>query len=638
MTQLLNFFVSLAATFVTPFATALAPISLPLPQDINYAQTLQNQVASANFSVDPRVAAEVDAAEKNIEVFIANNQPCIKPGENLSVRLFARNNGGAPLNNIVVSLGFNPDILTLEGGTPAASASNNNSVEWNINDSLAPGNASGQEFVARFSVKAEAAALFTAVAGNTEVRSITTATMGGQCNEPASTAGGPLKNAEPVIFCDPAELGCTPSFPTLGKKFEQARENVEALTFGVRFQEAVADIVPGECRVLNDDIIVTPEFHDALNRQSRPAAPYIKPLYNSGQDYSKLANENDILGLGNFVEASGVLREANSENFSEYFDLISQHKSGGLSLEQLRGKLSSQAGTWKLRIQKAQEDLTPKYKEMQKTRRENFTDILCDQTEKEFTAQPEECQAVKNAKSSIRAACGVPADGGLLNGVIQVRNSYNTQLEIREGGYGLAQAQALGDYGEYWDNLIANTPTGGSSLQAMDALMEAYKEYKEGDSDSDNEIRLNEWEAALDDPKIVATQCQKEIDFGPRVETTFCESGEAIPVINPPGLPKKEGVVPPEIIPGGVARIQEDLVQGDICGFKPGDPFWAESCQCSCNQLVECGSQTTSEGEEPVLVLCQDCYAITKHDINISSAEECLNEPDDHFLYISDND
>src|SRR5687767_5984367 len=83
----------LLASFLTPFASALSPLALPLPGSFTPTGYVVERLASAPFSSDVtqsgRVKAEQDRAA--LHAFINNNQPCFRPNEDLSYQVVLRN-------------------------------------------------------------------------------------------------------------------------------------------------------------------------------------------------------------------------------------------------------------------------------------------------------------------------------------------------------------------------------------------------------------------------------------------------------------------------------------------------------------------------------------------------------------------
>lgn len=122
-----------------------------------------------------------------------------------------------------------------------------------------------------------------------------------------------------AIICHPAERGCVPFLPTLGINFQRAQDPAQQPricsqyngnacqpnrpNLGVRFAEATADILPGDCRVLEDNVITTPPFQDAFNRRGALADFSIRPLVNSDNDFKRLIHENALRGIAHTERA-----------------------------------------------------------------------------------------------------------------------------------------------------------------------------------------------------------------------------------------------------------------------------------------------------------------------------------------------
>lgn len=75
------------------------------------------------------------------------------------------------------------------------------------------------------------------------------------------------------------------------------------------------------------------------------------------------------------------------------------------------------------------------------------------------------------------------------------------------------------------------------------------------------------------------------------------------------------GFLPVDIPGPGNVSIDLGQTLGQACRGLPGDPQWAQGCQCQCGQLV-----ATAGGFAP----CEALYPITRHDIFVETTQECL--------------
>ncbi len=124
------------------------------------------------------------------------------------------------------------------------------------------------------------------------------------------------------------------------------------------------------------------------------------------------------------------------------------------------------------------------------------------------------------------------------------------------------------------------------------------------------ECRVAEDEAVDEFRNIYTTRAL----FGPPVETTICESdGYPQFVIREAPVPAKVR----DIVPPDVSRVSGEQAFGAICSSQPGDPWWSSGCECQCGQLIDVGFGPTT---------CQSVFPITKHDISVTTKEQCLNE------------
>ena len=476
-----------------------------------------------------------------------------------------------------------------------------------------------------------------------------------QGNTPANRV--PLPQRFPAIICDPAEINCTNSIPQLGVKFNAAQDPLNQPvicasddprqcipnlpTFGLRFREAYADILAGECRVLADDVIALPEYHDALNRQADPAAAFMRPLYDSGVDFKKLVFENIILGIRNTKNARQTLQTIHTSYWKDHNEIVAKvlkkDLAGSDGIQQLNRLLDQ----WRQEVTGAQNGLNQSYTQMQEQRRAKF-DPVAD-------------TAVSNAEESIAISCPEipePPDGGLeillyegTGTIPAVKEAYDNHLTARLTVYAQTQTQfaQLNAIQQLWQQQLYPALTafdqgnpqaltqyssqqGDLESETFQALFQLYYDHQKADETGDNIIRLDHWEVALDTPKEIATDCEKENVFNQPVETTQCESGDYPEfVIRGAPIPEKAklgGIAPPDT--SGLqnnAQINPQEVQGVICGGRPGDPQWANDCSCQCGEPVLC------DGE---VKFCEQCSNFGRHDIMVTSREECIADGAKH--------
>jgi hypothetical protein len=136
------------------------------------------------------------------------------------------------------------------------------------------------------------------------------------------------------------------------------------------------------------------------------------------------------------------------------------------------------------------------------------------------------------------------------------------------------------------------------------------------------------------------------VTLAARVEFSWCESGTYPEnyIISEALLPTARDVAEPEPIRGGEnAIIDVGRTVGVSCRGLPGDPFWADDCSCSCNQLIAPGGQikfcqvatklrgTLSNPGDIKPIIRDDIYAIAR---TPDERLECFQESlfDDHFL------
>lgn len=626
--------------FLGPFVGAAEPLSLPLPQEIDYAMYIRGQLLANSVSFDPTLPPPRVAAEQTgnaLEAFIVNYEPCVVAGDVAAYRLIVRNVSQSPLSGVTAHFRYPASVLTFkEGqGTPAGSVTlqNPGDLTWNIG-SVLPGHANWREANITFVVAAPAGGLSTSltVTGGDAI-TITGHTVPATCPKATIEPGTPLPSKQPVIVCDPGETDCTASLPTLGKLFnaviqEPARRPIvcspndpDGCTpnrpqLGARFAEAVASLLPGECSVLEDAILAEPDFHDGLNRRANVAALFMRPLYDSGQDFSRLILENELLGIEHTLHTQMTLRAIHTRHWHARVNPLDQVLRGGITTDDIRGRITSWHLDWLAETRAAQSEIYQRYQALQETRKNKF----------KVVAEA----AVTNAKSSIERACGsaqLPEeDGGLgpllFVGPSSVQAVYQTQLDDRLAAFETTQALFVDpnntlfpedsraitwqtqlraaltafDAGERGplEKFIADIPLKDESGFAT-AWQFTYERHAVADRAGDNDIRLENWEVALDAPKTVAGACARDTTLAARVEVSWCESGiypDAYILAEARTNPPTRVVTPPIILDeyNGTraedAQIDVQRTVGVSCRGLPGDPFWAPDCSCNCNQLV----------------------------------------------------
>lgn len=631
-------------TFVIPFAQGAYVPTLPLPHSADYATLMRATIGQTSFSTDPRpvyhvspgrVAACTDGGTATLEAFLVTTNECVTPGEQITYRIFLKNTGSEPATD--VRLQFTP---------PAASSIVTSSIPA---DPIEIPGTSRNEFAVTISTVTPTVP-FTSLlrlsynncGRASEV--VTSANIAELCEvPPPPPPGAALPSREPAIICGPGDTGCAAHMPTLGVNFERAQQPAQQPivcsshdpsgctpnhpNLGVRFNEAIADIIPGECRVLEDSIIADPAYHDALNRRARPAARFMLPLYESGRDFSRLIHENELLGITQLITVKQKLREAHHRNWQEQVALINEIATGRLAPADALAAYDRGMPTWLAGITALHADFTRTYTDIQTTRTAKF--------------DPVATQAIANAITSISIACRDPSDGGLGGLLPGVKAEYDASLGRRQAAYATTHSDSLAAY----QGLLTSTritlaaaasdpaalahqdlTTAAAEARALLRLTNPYETHYQLDAATDNDVRLLHWEIALDTPKTLATSCELEKVLGPRVETTWCESGPGIvTLLRPPGPPRtKDTVEPPDIINDDSGPFAPEAVAGTVCGPSPGDPWWAADCSCQCNEVVPCpalGGATT---------LCQLCRAVTRHDRYVTSQEECLSDGPKH--------
>lgn len=580
----------------------------PLPINFTPATLVSSRLLAVNFSNEPRLAqappgeGEAGEPQVKVEALLINRKTCAEAGYHLTYRIVVRNRSPVPIFDVVVQNQYPAGTtFTTANRPPDEHNPLGGPLIWR-EGFLPPGAFVSYTFTVRVDalpgqfVNNLLVTFLPAEGAPQQVLSDHVVAAGCPGFPAILPLGRPAK--QPAIICDPAEVGCVGILPDLGVNFKQAAADPQKQVricdpndprgcapnrpaLGVRFNEAIADIIPGDCRVLSDDIIVTPDFQDALNRRAQPAAFYLVPLHNAGENFKRLALENVLLGIRHTRRAQTLLTAA---------DTASAVAGGLLTLEE-------------------------EYVDMQQQRKDKFDPIAE--------------EAINQAIESIQRACG--GDQGNHQAVLQLRQAWPTVKQAYEANLDLRE-QA---YRNMQQVFLQQSPAG--SRQAFDALFErTFVAHQKEDEVSDSRIRLEQWEVALDIPKAAATECEAENVFASRVETGWCESNNYAQIlVEGAPLPEKAKlglIAPPDLADinaqAPFAVLQEALTKGVACGGKPGDPWWAADCSCQCGEVAP--------GPEGTLRTCQDAETgetkqITRHDIFVTSQAECLADGPKHI-------
>ncbi len=632
------YFLQLFAAFsvlLTPFAGADEPLALPLPQEIDYTTYLRGQLLAAHFSTDPlsplpQVAAE--QTNRSLEAFIINYEPCVLVKDVVAYRLVVRNVSPTPIEGVTAQFRYPKEILQFKEGTafpPAALTNSGETITWNIGTVL-PGHENWREANLTFVAIAAVGGLTTdlTVNGGPSVV-LTSHTVPANCPGTQLEVGEALPSKQPVIVCDPGEIGCQDSAPTLGTLFNAVRQNParqpticspldpDGCTpnqpqLGVRFAEAVASLLPGECSVIEDAILAEPDFHDGLNRRADVAALFMRPLYDSGQDFSRLVLENKLLGIKNMLHAQNVLRAIHTKHWQKRIIPLENVLRGALTTDAIRSQINQWHLDWVEETREAQKDLQKRYQTLQAEREKKFVPVAD--------------QAIVNATTSLERACGAPPlppreDGGLrpllYEGPTSVQSYYSQNLQQRVTVYQAVQDLFVDPNNPLFpeENRATTWQTElRAALDAFDAGQRqplerfvasipqkdqtgfatgwrlTYLRHADEDVLKDDAVRLARWEVALDTPKKAAAECARDTTLAARVDVSWCESG-----LYPKDyiLPEtrdfptvRDTTSPALVLDGEKATIDPQRVVGEACRGLPGDPYWAPDCSCNCKTLI----------------------------------------------------
>ncbi len=629
-------------TLVIPVIHAANKPVVVLLSDANYANLASSYIYGGDITTDPTrqgvVAAITDDKKAGkFEAFIINQTPCVAIDSVTTYKLLIRNSTKEAANGVVVEFEHSPDMEYVNA-SPQEADKAGNKLTWF--PGVVPSKGGFIEFGVSLKVKTNGPFLSKLQVRSSLGQVLTEHLLVNQCGG-GGGARGFIRDKLPRIICDPAETGCAEVIPSLGLRFSQAQDPQNQPTIcspsdprgclakmpilGKRFREAIADIIPGECRVLEDDIISSPEYQDALNRRGEPAAYFMEPLYNSGQDFIQLVHENDILGIYHLKRSRLSLYAIHVRRWRQHTDIVKQVIDGSLSPGAAQSRLEDLLDEWKEEVETLQQDLAAAYQDTQGLRKEKF--------------DPVAAKAQENAEESIYRACGAVPEEDLIPGLGDARAAYMRNLDERSQAFPDTQSQfaTLEAVKKNWEeklfpfldneDALRRYNPGPGLDETFNKLFEVYYRHADIDKSTDNEVRIQKWEVALDAPKTKATICEKEKVFHARVETTWCESGEYLPTqwtTGPPSVRQQRGELQlPDINGGNGGAINGALVKGIECAGRPGDPYWASQCECKCGDLVLC----PATGE---ITLCQLCYQITRHDINVTTQAECVADGQKH--------
>jgi hypothetical protein len=645
----------IALSAATVWAQTTSPLpQLPgnnrLPGSGNIVTQTSSTLVTTPFTADP-TAQQQPTGEPKVEAFIYNNAQCVYAGESLWYRLYIGNVGSAVARSLNIQFQY-PAGTSLLAAAPSPERQDEAKrlLEWSLANLPPAGGYAQYSVTAQVqTVSAKQSVLIvTYLDAQGQVKQVVSVhTIPGECGQPDAPTR-PRGAKSPAIYCDPAETSCVPSFPDLGERFgfgvsKPVLGNDKPI-LGVRFQEAFADIVPGDCRVAADDVIKEPEYHDALNRLSAPAAFYMQPLYDSGVDFKRLVHEDNLLGTSFTRQAREKLYALHVKMWGEHTNIVDQVLRGSLSSEQARTRLEALLSRWQGSLDDLQDQLRVQYGQIQSSRAAKFPPVAT--------------KAVENAKLSMQRACNIASDGGLAAKLPAVRQAYEQALSVRTALFAQTQSQfrnltgvkglwqqrpypALQAYGD--GNAEALKTYRGQQGSYAESLFlsgfRAYQQHQAKDLEAFDQVRLEAFEKALDGPKREATSCEKDKVFRQPVETTFCESNDSnsIPQVLGPAAVKErvknsdsrpaEGITEQQARQG--VKINDAAVKGEACNPTaelPGAPWWSKGCECQCNEQVAIPDGSGNF----TFVACQDEYEIVRHDTAVESQTECFAQAEHH--------
>lgn len=668
--------------------------SQAIPADTNYAALASRQVEMSGLSTEVRegqVAGEeiTSIGDSDVELAVAGSsataagfvdyeKPCY---DNFELHyLLTVTTGDIPIRDVTLTVQYGEGasgFQTRGAGSernPDQIDAENRLLIWQ-EDGLPANTSWTQSLIFDIQDPASGGLLVTlsySVGG--ELRSITIGYPLPSCYGPNRYESDKL----PAVICHPAEPGCEGFLPELGRKFtealtpqvcsehdpDQCQDFLPSL--GIRFREAYPDVVPGECRVLEDDRLALPELHDALLRDGDPAAPLLRSMYQSSQDFKRsIVQANGIDGVKFFKEGRRRLLDIHNAAWGEQAAvLLTALEGGGGNTQSAEAELDGILATYRQEVQAELRTQIREYSDLQEGRKKRYEPLV----------EP----AVERAKSLIQAACSLPepTDDAGLEAALEgpVKTTYERMLEVRLEEFQSLPGKlaSLSVVAEVWSQgakpaLAAFYRTGDEqplrdylqthqarSARTFEEQFAIYLDFKDEDERLVTEVRLGDpallgnilgisgtqtWEGALDAPKTRATGCYLDQVLSLPVESTVCEAGPAPPpeiLQRAPWPAKANGVIfiggiGSEIAPPNTAALDQEAprtainpvaVAGVPCGGRPGDPFWANDCSCNCGQVVP--GLAGGLGSCPL-------SKITRHDVNVSTVEECLNEPDDHL-------
>lgn len=629
-----------------------------LPANANFTNIASAQIYNADFTTDPsspRLAAIPGHAPLHVFAYTKG----AGPDGVIAYTITVKNQGTYIARSVALGI-THPDSMILQASSPTAhthvSFAGKTELMWFLPDLVA----GAQEIVTLTFSGSEDPALgvqtsFTyqgqqRVAGTTQRVLQAVDDPVDEAAAPEAPAAKPPK--QPAIICHPAEINCTQILPNLGVNFQRAVQNdsrpvvcssldpegcqEKRPQLGKRFNEAVSVIEPGECRVAEDAIVSDPRYHDAFLRQTLPAAAFMRPLFNSGQDFKQLVHQAILDSIKHSIRVRRELFPIWQQAWQQHADIINQVLQGDLSgadaTSRLQNLLTSLAG----QIEQRQAGLEQDYRTIRDQRLDRY--------------DPVKDKAVANTAESIQLACGaLNGEDQALKAVLEnlKETIYIPLLEsfvIRYTESTAPQFAALALVRQLFESTLfpalAAYDNGNRALlqsyntSTMLSLFDetfrtTYIAHADQDEAQLESFRLGQWEIALDTPKTTATQCEfqrKVVERIQDVETTSCESGSYAESLARSGQETVKGqagaLQPPQDLSGqgSSTAINPALVQGVACGLRPGDPYWAPGCECKCGDDIE----TTDPGTGEVTVQkCEAVYAITRHDIYVTTQSEC---------------
>lgn len=651
---------NLLAVTIAPLVSMAATVTpTVLPVDTNYSQLALAEIAGAQFSTDPTKSAMGGSTDTNtpIEIFILTKG--IKEDGSISFIVNIHNTGNKVAKEVALGV-THPDSMVFTKSEPSL----NNLIKkdaktelmWflpdiapkeQINVSLGFSGEGDPKLGAQISYSYDDVDKVADTVYSPNPRVLQAVA------QPLPAKVGPTPSAQPAIICDPnIDNGCKQILPNLGVNFQNALQldshpvicsvtdpepcEDKRPTLGERFTEAVAVTEPGECRVNEDARIVEPAFQDSFLRKEAPAAYYMVPLFDSGQDFKALVLKGIIEGIKYNINARKKLIPIWQDAYNKHNDIINSVLRGDITGEQAIAQLDNLIVQLSARLQTAQGNPAGAYQ------------IVIDTVRKGY--DKEAGKAVENAAKSILRAChelnGEPE--ALAERLQFIKETYLvpllSQLPLFYPDQIVPQISTLTALRAYWSEALypalrAFDQGDSGPLKAYnrgntmalfdDAFRATYISQADFAEQALEGFRLDHWEVELDTPKSTATECEfkekveKVID---PVETTRCEAGTVVESEIPLNKDASDTVKGTAQPPTVVGSDNENGLPGIACAGGPGDPYWATHCECKCGDVV-----TTNSDGSPVF--CEQVYKITRHDIFITDTQECKQEPqpEGHF-------